>query len=134
MENHNPTPLRATAQLPRTGSFVNWMVSNNQTLPVVGEGATICLWTDRHAYWIIDVNHAQRSVTLERAECIRTDNFGMSDSQTYRYERDANPSQITLYLRWNGWRHRHVIDGRTFHSEPVNVVFGWMNEHYDFSF
>jgi hypothetical protein len=133
MEKHTPT-LRATAKRPRPGSLVNWIVSNDQTLPIAGDGATICLWSDRHAYWIADVNYADRSVTLERAKCIRADNLGMSDSQSYRYERGENPSTITLYLRWNGWRHRHMIDGQTFHSEPVNVVFGWMNEYYDFSF
>jgi predicted helicase len=38
------------------GGFINQMMGNNDTLPVVGEGATILMYSDREAHEVIEVS------------------------------------------------------------------------------
>lgn len=69
-----------------TGSLINHLMSANTTTPQVGKGATILGWTDRRAYEVLEVSEDAKRVKLETLNAIRTDNLGMSDSQSYRYE------------------------------------------------
>ena len=111
----------------QTGSFVNWMMSQGQTPPVVGKGATVLLWTDRHAYFVDYVSKDGKEVVIERANCRRADNLGMSDQQAYEYLRAENPYSITLRFKYGKWR-----DKKT--GQVYNIRFGFMEEYYDFSF
>jgi hypothetical protein len=86
-----------------TGSFVNYMMGNNSSLPEVGKGATILSWTDRHAYEVIKVSDNQMQCTIQRYIPERIDDHGMSESQKYKYEK---LSDETIDLAWNrgAWR------------------------------
>jgi len=63
----------------------------------VGTYATEYLWSDRHAYEVTKVID-QGHLFIRRLKAIRTDSYGMSDSQSYRYESnpDAVPEEIVL--------------------------------------
>ena len=111
----------------QTGSFVNWMMSQGQTPPVVGEGATVLLWTDRHAYFVDYVSEDGKEVVIERADCKRVDNLGMSDQQFYHYGRNINANKITLRFKYRKWRDKQT-------GQVYNIKFGYMDEYYDFSF
>lgn len=100
----------------QTGSFFNWMMSKNQSIPVVGAGATILLWTDRHAYEVIEVDEKKKSCVIQRYAPRRTDDFGMSDSQAYEYEELTN-EKFSLYYKWGGWKSRR--DMVTFTDEAL---------------
>ena len=80
------------------GSFFNQLMGNNETLPVVGEGATILLYSDRHAYDVIAVSEDGNRCTLRRCKAKRTDGLGMSESQSYTYTADENGG--TMELVW----------------------------------
>lgn len=88
----------------QTGSVMNWMRSNNNTTPVVGEGATELLWTDRHAYTILTVSNDNKKVTIQRDRAERTDGLGMSDSQKYVYHQDEKGQIVNLAYRHGAWR------------------------------
>lgn len=111
----------------QTGSFVNWMMSQGQTPPVVGKGATVLLWTDRHAYFVDYVSKDGREIVIERPECKRADDLGMSDSQAYVYERNVNANKIILRFKYGKWRDKQT-------GQVYNIKFGYMDEYYDFSF
>ena len=111
----------------QTGSFVNWMMSQGQTPPVVGKGATVLLWTDRHAYFVDHVSKDGKEVVIERAGYKRVDNLRMSDCQDYEYFREENPYQITLRFKYSKWRNKKTGD-------VMNIGFGVMKEYYDYSF
>lgn len=70
-----------------TGSFYNWLYGNNATAPVVGKGATELCWSDRHAYEVVWVSEDGMECDIQRYDPERTDNFGMSDCQSYKYEK-----------------------------------------------
>ena len=116
-----------------TGSLMNHLKSNNPTPPVVGEGATELMWTDRKAYFVNWVSDDKKECILERAIAHRTDDNGMSESQSYRYSRSGNPME--LKFRWNAWREFYTCPytGKTKNIKK-NIVFGYMDEYFDFSF
>ncbi len=87
-----------------TGSAVNWMMSNNSTEPKALEGATLLMWTDRHAYTITKVSEDKKQVTIQRCNAKRIDNLGMTDSgQEYDYSEHEN-SFMNLVYRNGSWR------------------------------
>ncbi len=110
-----------------TGSLVNHLMSGNPTPPTVGEGATILMWTDRHAYTVTEVSKDGKKVTIRRDKAVRTDGYGMSDAQQYRYEAGDDCDIVKIAYRWGYWRNA-TSNGK------VNIVFGIRNEYYDYSF
>lgn len=103
------------------GGFFNQLMSHNSTVPVVGEGATELMYSDRHAYEVLEVNEKEKSCTIDRYNPKRIDNLGMSDSQTYEYkELYGNP--FKLYWKYGAWRKKHVtaIFTDEFHAKYPN--------------
>ena len=47
-----------------TGSIVNYLYGNNATVPIIGKGATVLLWTDRHAYEVLEINEKEKTVVI----------------------------------------------------------------------
>lgn len=51
-----------------TGSFFNWLMGNNQSVPEVGKGATVLHYSDRSCYEVIEVSADGKTVKLERLD------------------------------------------------------------------
>lgn len=120
----NKTSYKAGSE---TGSLVNLVLSaSKDETPVVGMGATILCWTDRHAATIVSVS--PKRIGIVQDEAIRTDKNGMSDSQTYDYKPGNGP--VSYYtLRKNGaW----VREGESLKGQRIAI--GYRDEHYDYSF
>jgi hypothetical protein len=84
-----------------TGSVVNHIYSRSSLTPEVGMGATILSWSDRSACTVIGWNG--RLLTVQKDRAIRTDKNGMSECQTYQYERDPDGAIYTFKLTSKGW-------------------------------
>jgi hypothetical protein len=98
----------------------------NYKVPEIGMGATVRLWSDRHAYTIIDVSKSGKLITIQQDHVIRTDNNGMSESRIYQYSSDPQGHIDHASLRKdNHWR----LKGR-----KTLVHVGSRNEYYDYSF
>lgn len=114
----------------QTGSLVNHvMSSSSQPQPAVGMGCTMLGWTDRRAGTIIDVSLTGATIRVQRDKATRTDNNGMSESQTYTFERDENAGVSVYTRRKNG---RYVLKGDSIKGAWLQI--GVRNEYYDFSF
>lgn len=145
-----------------TGSFMNHLMSGNKSLPEVGKGATILLYSDRHAYQVMKVEG--KRVWIKRCVAKRVDNNGMSESQDYDYS-ELYEWEQELVFRNNHWRevtHQieyidenmysihhsermshfdehgrlNLIEGITkkvFSYPKVNIIFGSQREYYDFT-
>jgi hypothetical protein len=85
-----------------TGSLTNYLMGNNSSVPEIGKGATVLHWTDRHAYEVISVSKDRKKCTIQRYAPERTDNNGMSESQTYDYKKLTDYT-IDLVYRRGGW-------------------------------
>lgn len=107
-----------------TGSLINHIYSNvnNAPAPVVGMGATILCWTDRHAGTIIKVTRTQ--VHVQRDIATRTDTRGMSDAQEYSYSPDAKGIIEVFRLTRKGYRNRC----------GNGLLIGTRDKYHDYSF
>ena len=90
-------------RLGSAGGFFNQLMSQNASIPVVGEGATIIHYSDRDAYEVLEANEAKKTCVIQKYNAKRIDGLGMSDAQTYEYK-ELHGSKITLVYRWGGWK------------------------------
>jgi hypothetical protein len=98
--------------------------------PEPGMGATELLWTDRHAGTITWVSANGKRLRWRRDKAIRTDSYGMSDVQSYRYEPDPNAVEVEFTLRKNG---RWIQKGSPMRGSG-SLMLGTRREYYDYSF
>lgn len=120
----------------QTGSLVNHIYSRTKTVdPVVGMGATECMWSDRHAVTIVEVT--DKYLVTQADHCKRVDSNGMSESQEYEYT--PNPDAHKQYWKkdkngayrqaWHNENGRLVFNGSSSH-----LGIGYRDEFYDYSF
>lgn len=113
------------------GSLINTLMENaHEVTPEVGMGATILLWSDRHAATIVGIERKGKKLLVQRDKAIRTDKLGMSDAQAYTYERDEDADTEAFTLRKNG---KWVREGTGMKS-GTKLAIGYRSEYYDFSF
>ena len=100
----------------------------------VGDGATICLWSDREAYTII--KRSLKSLTLRRCKAIKSPNFkpewvpgGFSaicvnqNEQEWTYEEDEKGAIVKVY-----WSEKY----KRFRDGTCRVMPG-RHEFYDYN-
>ncbi len=120
---------RAAAKLIATerGEVVYAYLGNGrdaiQPNPKVGMGCTICFYTDLRAGTVIAVSPSGNKVTVREDKAIRTDDNGMSECQSYRYEPDPNGSVRTFYRNAQGG-----------YGKGPRLGLGYRNAYFDYSF
>lgn len=100
--------------------------SNTFKIPKEGDGATIQVGSDRYPYTIIGIYRNGRNIVLQMDKYTRTDNNGMSESQTYSFERDKDGEIQTATLRKDG---SYRLMG-----SKIPVWIGSRYAYYDYSF
>lgn len=126
----------------QTGSFVNHIRSRQvigQPEPVVGMGATILLWTDRHAATITEVFllGKYKYVKLRQDDSKRIDKNGMSEDQDYEFTPNPKGSESCFRLEEDGaWAEvRYNADTKRYNkSRGHGLRIGERDEYHDFSF
>ncbi len=106
-----------------TGSLCNHLLSGTvgEPTPKVGMGATILMWTDRHAATIVKVTPTQ--IHVRRDKATRVDKNGLSECQEYIYEEDSAADVEIFRKTKRGWR-----------RSGVALRIGDRREYHDFSF
>lgn len=100
-----------------------------QPEPVVGMGATINFHSDSKAATLVQVSHKGSKIVLQQDKVTRTDQNGVSESQSYTYETDPNGAIYIATLRSDG-RYRLVGSGK----KGKAISLGVRREYYDYSF
>jgi len=77
--------------------------------PKVGMGVTELLWSDRHAYEVIEVQD-KTHCKIRALKAERTDRNGISESQSYKYTSDPDGKVKYLVFRGGRWRSRKAED------------------------
>jgi hypothetical protein len=118
------------------GNLINRiMETSRHPEPEVGMGATVCMWSDRHAVTISEVVRYKsgpkagqvKAVKTRADRSIRTDSNGMSDAQAYRYEPIPDAPEATWTLRKDG-------SFRKQGSNYTSLVIGSRDTYHDYSF
>lgn len=102
----------------------------------VGTLCTVYLWSDRHAYEVVEVKD-QKHIKIRRLTATRIDNNGMSDWQDYKYESDETNPIKELQLFKSGWKeikYSQWEENKRIGSVKINISFGIADEYYDYSF
>lgn len=106
--------------------------------PQIGMGATLCMYSDRHAGTVISFDRQKKIIVIQRDEAIRTDKYGMSDMQEYEYKPNPNGGMYTFkFGKDNRW-HEYVTNQSTGRLNKAKggcgLILGERDEYYDFSF
>tara|TARA_R110001592_G_scaffold337415_1_gene624007 strand:+ start:355 stop:912 length:558 start_codon:yes stop_codon:yes gene_type:complete len=94
--------FKQTRKVGVAGGFINQMMGNNQTYPIVGKGATELMYSDRHAWEVISVSDDHSRCTIQAYDPERIDNLGMSDSQSYKYEKLTEEKRNLVWRKKQG--------------------------------
>lgn len=105
-------------------------VSGTRVQPSIGQGATVCYWTDRHAGTIIDISGDAKTLSWQQDKTKRIDKNGMSESQSYEYEHNELGEIIVFTLRKNG---KWIRKGQLMRN-GTSLSIGHRSEYYDYSF
>jgi len=93
--------------------------------PIVpGLGATYSIGSDRYACTVIAVSPSAHKITTRDDRAIRTDSNGMSEAQSYRYERDPDGALRTFYRNSKGG----------YGQRGGRLYLGARRSYYDYSF
>lgn len=85
----------------RRTEIENEIITIKATNINVGDGISLSPYTDWYAFTVIERKETPKGfvLTVQEDDAIRTDNYGMSDCQSYRYER--NEKGRTMTVKWN---------------------------------
>jgi len=93
----NNSVKRQTRKVGVAGGFINQMMGNNSTIPVVGEGATLLSYSDRSAYEVIEVSANGMECVIRKMETTHVGECYGDERYTYK----SNPENHTMQLEWN---------------------------------
>jgi len=123
----------------QTGSLFNHIMSNNTIKEIVPgvTGATLLSWSDRHAATVIETFKKGKYdyIVVQQDIATRVDNLGMSDAQSYTYERNPEGPTYTFRITEKGFQgvYANPETGR-FLKCGGGLTVGQRAEYYDFSF
>jgi hypothetical protein len=108
------------------GSLTNRMMENVKPVqPTKGMGATVLMYSDRHAATVVEILSAKR-IVIQEDVAVRTDKNGMSENQEYEYTPNPAADRRTVTLRKDGrWR--------VSKSQTV-ILLGERDSYHDYSF
>lgn len=113
------------------GSLINRLMEKSaQPEPMLGMGATILMYSDRHACTVVEINKNGNIIGVQRDKAERTDNHGMSDSQSYQYSPNTDARVEYFRKRKNGtW----VQQGEPMKG-GTQIALGYRDSYHDYSF
>jgi hypothetical protein len=123
------------------GSLINHLAANHPHvfhMPTVGTGVTFYSWTDRSPGTIVAiVDEKKLIIEIKDDIAIRTDNYGMSESQSYSYE--TNYKWPSRYYKWNNRKAQWVgiqknEKGRWVLNHDQTISVGHREKYHDYSF
>ena len=96
--------MKQTKSLKTSGSLFNWLMSNNQSVPVVGEWATICHYSDRDVAKVVEVSKDGKTVVIEDHSTIASEMGRKIGMGHQHWEHTPTGHLRTLRYRNGGWK------------------------------
>jgi hypothetical protein len=121
----------------QTGSLINHIQSRYaQTLPQVGDAATILSWTDRDPATVVEVfKHGKFDyIVVQMDDYERVDSNGYSEDQTYMYMRNPNGPRYTYRLKNESWESVRLNENGRYVKSYGGLIVGHREKYWDPSF
>jgi hypothetical protein len=118
--------MNQTKSLKTSGSFFNWLMSNNSSVPVVGEWATICHYSDRDVAKVVDVSKDGKTVIIEDYSTIASEMGRKIGMGHQHWEHTPTGHLRTLRYRNGGWKevyHEVVFTDEWIEQANSNGIF-----------
>lgn len=110
---------KQTRKIGVAGGFINQLMGNNKTLPVVGQGATVLLYSDRYAYEVMSVADDGTSAVLCRYDATLVSDSILNEHQEYEYKNLIETNAMKIVWRKNAWYSERI---------EVNYIPKYLNE------
>lgn len=94
---------KQTSKVGEDGSFINQLMANNSTEPVVGQGATQLHYTDRTCYEVVEVSEDKRTARLQRLDAKWDSSLPGGEGHQNWILEPVDNHFITVTWRKNGW-------------------------------
>jgi len=119
----------AKARFSTGGSLQNRLMEiSGSKAPAIGNGATIVMFTDRHAATIVEAT--AKTVVVQQDSVARADSNGMSEDQRYTFTPNPNAVRVAYSLRNTG---QWIRVGESTKGGQV-LLIGHRDEYHDYSF
>lgn len=117
---------KQTRKVGVAGGFINQLMGNNASEPVVGEGATILSYSDRHAYEVIEVSQDGNACKIRKMDA-KWVGTSYGDEQ---YELSSNESNHVIDLEWSERKSKwgavgHKVDIIKSLEKKLYKQYGW---------
>lgn len=100
----------------------------------IGDGATICYYSDREPCTIIDIADNGSWIKVQVDHAKRIDNYGMSECQEYEYSRDEN-GRVYVFKRTRKDKSMYTDNGVSkWGNYGMRLSFGGRRKYFDYSF
>lgn len=91
-----------------SGSFINWMMSSNSTIPQIGMGATELHWSDRSPWEVIAIDKDGKGCIIRAMDVTAHPDAHKIGMGHQAWILTSNEYGHTRQLRWrhNAWRYK----------------------------
>jgi len=113
------------------GSLINDLMGNNSTVPEVGKGATILLYSDRHPYEVLEVSEDKKSALIREMDYKSKPGGSYGNTEWEVFPNDKFPPKRIVY-RQGAWRMGYNEDGKKKY-EKISIIFGRAEYYYDWT-
>lgn len=100
MKNAN---FKQTYKVGQAGSFINQLMSNNASAPVVGEWATICFYSDRDVCKVVEVSNGGARAVVELYNTTATEEGKAIGMGHQDWKHEATGGYETYVYRRGAW-------------------------------
>lgn len=117
---------KQTRKIGVAGGFINQMMGNNSTTPIVGEGATILMYSDREAYEVIEVSNDGMQCVIRKMDTTFVGSVYGDEQYTYQ----SNPNNYTRTMEWSNKKQcwgkiTHTIEIIKSLANKYQKQYGW---------
>ena len=101
----------------------------------IGDGVTLNYYSDEKPATVVEIDSKGKWIKVQMDKAIRTDNNGMSDSQSYKFERDEKGYIRTFYKTRRKDYTLFTDTGRsTYNSYGIYLTLKDRSAYFDYTF
>ena len=132
-KSNNTQEFKQKMKMPKSGSFFNYLMSNNSTIPKINEYATILHYTDRSVVIVREISECGKKIKVENVSTEHDKTKPGGCGHQNWIHTPAGYFDTIVWFRGKWRKEYNNYDGKIARS-PIRILFGTCDYHYDWSF